>query len=297
MIKLNDDWNTPMRNFLSKLGLKDEVLKKNITPIEIPRSIPVRIAPPKNLIKLEISSIQEVKDFFRKIKDEDVLRLDDTPIVLYIKWSRMINETLKISSLPRLHLINCSKIKEMRSAGRISRYVATSEASGMYDLLCCNNKDIIKRPLLVCQACLATIRKEYPNAISDLALDKPSYQIDMNGWFSISNKEIPGKNLFSDASMVTQGGYTSDWNEVSNKKRTMADWKCSDCKVNLYSKRELLDTHHIDGNPQNNSDYNLAVLCRVCHSNQPMHSHMKDSKDWNYHNKIILNIREYQGIK
>lgn len=294
MIRLNPDWNSPMKEFLSKMGLVDEVKKLNIPAISIPRCVGVKIAPPKELIKLEISSVKEIHSFFEKIKDDEILKVDDNPIVLYIKWSRMINESSQIENLPRLHLINCCKIKEMRLAGRINRYVATSDTSGVFDLLTSNNKDVIKRPLIVCQACLNSIKKETPNAISDFKLNKPSNHIDFEGWFNSGNNSFQGKNLFSSHDMVTKGGYTIDWPEVSLKKRTSANWKCSECKVNLSNRKDLLDTHHIDGNPQNNADSNLAVLCRICHANQPMHSHMKDANDWKAKYRIIANIKSEQ---
>lgn len=296
MIKLNDDWNFPMKDFLSKFNIEDKIKSIGLAPIEIPSSLPPKLPAPSNLIKLEISTLKEVQTFFRGIKDDAILKSGDTPVVLYIKWSRMINPSSSISALPRLHLVNCSKLKEMKSAGRINRYVATSETSGLYDLLSGGSKIPFSRPLMVCQSCLTSIRRDYPNAITNFSLSSPSNKINLEGWFSISSGAIQNSNLFSMPTLVSKGGYTDDWQKISYSKRENALWKCSSCRVDLSNRRELLDTHHIDGNPQNNSNSNLSVLCKICHSNQPMHQHMRDSTDWKSHYSVISRIRSVQGI-
>jgi hypothetical protein len=295
MIKLSDDWNSPMRDFLSKFNLEDQVKSIGLAPIEIPTSLSPRLPTQTNLVKLEISTLKEVQTFFQGIRDDAILKSGNTPVALYIKWSRMINSSSPIGGLPRLHLVNCSKLKEMKSAGRINRYVATSETSGLYDLLSGSNQIGFKRPLLVCQACLTSIRREHPNA-AGINLSKSSNEINLASWFSLSPGSIPHSNLFSTPKMVSTGGYTQDWNRISQNKRDSAGWKCSDCKVNLTNHKYLLDTHHVDGNPQNNIDSNLAVLCRVCHSNQPMHQHMRDTSAWKSQYGIISKIRNPQRI-
>ena len=296
MIKLGQDWNSPMSGFLSTLGLEDKIIEGNLSKIHIPTSISPRLPPPPALVKLEISTMKEVQTFFRGMKEDDILKSGNTPVVLYIKWSRMINLSTATSGLPRLHLVNCSKLREMREAGRINRYVATSETHGVYDLLGGSGKNPLQRSLMVCQACLTSIRRENPNAPSNFGLFKPSNEIDLKGWFSLSPGAIPHANLFSTPTLVSSGGYTPDWSRISQEKRTLAGWKCSGCKVDLINRKDLLDTHHVDGNPQNNMSSNLVVLCKVCHSNQPMHQHMRDVVEWKSQYSTISRLRTHQGI-
>lgn len=296
MIKLGQDWNSPMSGFLSTLGLEDKIIEGNLSKIHIPTSISPRLPPPPALVKLEISTMKEVQTFFRGMKEDDILKSGNTPVVLYIKWSRMINLSTATSGLPRLHLVNCSKLREMREAGRINRYVATSETHGVYDLLGGSGKNPLQRSLIVCQACLTSIRRENPNAPSNFGLFKPSNEIDLKGWFSLSPGAIPHANLFSTPTLVSSGGYTPDWSRISQEKRTLAGWKCSGCKVDLINRKDLLDTHHVDGNPQNNMSSNLVVLCKVCHSNQPMHQHMRDVVEWKSQYSTISRLRTHQGI-
>ncbi len=48
------------------------------------------------------------------------------------------------------------------------------------------------------------------------------------------------------------------------------------CKITLKGRyQKFLDTHHIDGQKNNNHENNLKVLCVKCHSEEPMHAHMR----------------------
>lgn len=42
--------------------------------------------------------------------------------------------------------------------------------------------------------------------------------------------------------------------------------KCGWCEVNPFTGRIPLDVEHIDGNPYNNEESNLTLLCPNCHS-------------------------------
>ncbi len=43
-------------------------------------------------------------------------------------------------------------------------------------------------------------------------------------------------------------------------------FQCGWCEVNIYSNKLTLEIDHIDGNSENNSEYNLVLLCPNCHS-------------------------------
>lgn len=45
--------------------------------------------------------------------------------------------------------------------------------------------------------------------------------------------------------------------------------KCSECgwdKINLFTGKSPLEIDHVDGNPYNNSEENLKLICPNCHS-------------------------------
>ena len=69
------------------------------------------------------------------------------------------------------------------------------------------------------------------------------------------------------------------WVALSRRYRAEQHWICENCGIDLQSRREFLDTHHIRGHAYNSPD-DLKALCVECHSDQtePVdHSFMKGS--------------------
>lgn len=60
--------------------------------------------------------------------------------------------------------------------------------------------------------------------------------------------------------------YPDDWDHIASKAKERAGWKCERCSHphDLRANR-VLTVHHLDGNPANCADWNLAALCQVCH--------------------------------
>ena len=54
--------------------------------------------------------------------------------------------------------------------------------------------------------------------------------------------------------------YHPEWETISKLIREKFGWKCARC-----SSSQALQTHHIDGNPNNNHQENLIPLCSRCH--------------------------------
>jgi len=60
--------------------------------------------------------------------------------------------------------------------------------------------------------------------------------------------------------------YPSNWPAISIRIKTIAGWKCEYCGAVTGAGLFRLETHHIDGNPQNNADSNLIALCALHHN-------------------------------
>ncbi len=62
------------------------------------------------------------------------------------------------------------------------------------------------------------------------------------------------------------GEYTQDWPEVAERIKTKFDGKCERCgHANDLPSGHVLTVHHLDGDKDNNADWNLACLCQRCH--------------------------------
>lgn len=62
------------------------------------------------------------------------------------------------------------------------------------------------------------------------------------------------------------GEYPENWNEIATASKERAGWKCERCGHPHDPKTGYtLTVHHLDLNPENCADWNLAVLCQRCH--------------------------------
>ena len=75
-----------------------------------------------------------------------------------------------------------------------------------------------------------------------------------------------GWRRFGEKSMrpETRAKYPEQWQRWSRLIILVRGNKCERCKLGPRP-RKPLTVHHIDGNPENNSDGNLIVLCSPCH--------------------------------
>lgn len=75
--------------------------------------------------------------------------------------------------------------------------------------------------------------------------------------------------------------YPADWKQISQRIRfERAKGRCEWCGVEHGKPRPdkpstivILTTAHLDQNPENNDDANLAALCQACHLGHDRHQH------------------------
>ena len=77
--------------------------------------------------------------------------------------------------------------------------------------------------------------------------------------------------------------YPRNWKEISNRIRFgRAKSKCELCDAEhdkphwKTGSRVVLTVHHIDGDKNNNSEYNLIALCQRCHLRLDLEKHIKN---------------------
>ena len=112
------------------------------------------------------------------------------------------------------------------------------------------------------------------------ALDFLRQQFDL---FDSQTKNVQSANLTT--------GYAASWSQSSLRFRTLRNFTCEECGVQLRHNRSLLDVHHISGNKGDNRNHNLRSLCKLCHAE--LHTHYSVS---DYHKSRIFELRRSQGL-
>lgn len=231
----------------------------------------------------------------------DLITYKGEQALLYIKATGADKWTLENTpeESMRFHLADCKTLDDMRSKGRFERYVVTNRTDGEFlvdwrDRKTGDSGEIFAK-LKVCRHCLAKLNwRGYRNG-DGLRLAGGGIQERQDVWekFQISEFLMEYSTFFANRPSRTDveapvNDYVKDWPQISEQQRQRARWRCAGCQANLSMHPNLLHCHHKSGVVTDNSDLNLAVLCAICHADQPNHQHMKvTQKD----RSIILDAR------
>ena len=227
-------------------------------------------------VVIDIEDIEISPDGFTQFKGEQIL--------LHIKEFNVFYNG-RPASLPKFHFYQCTTLEGMRSKGRFKRYVATQRKDGYFLIDKMNEGNTehdVEIKLDVCKNCLNRYNQYY----------QKQYTVDN---FDIAKFfEHFGNSQFTETPNYTDenapvSGYSADWNEVSKQRKEQCGYVCQQCGVNLNNYKNLMQTHHTNGVKSDNTSSNLKVLCIECHSEQPLHGHIKS--------KYSHDILEVQRIK
>ena len=209
----------------------------------------------------------------------NLLTYNDEQVILYIKDTRDSKEKLKYSpeQSRRFHVAECKTLSDMRDKGRFERYVVTRRIDGFFTVdwvdFDTGERGEIDAALKVCKNCLKEInferynQKGRPKDVIWGDFSIPSFLREYSTFF-VKLPSRTDKNAPVDE-------YVTGWSKLSRSMRQERNWTCENCGVNLEANKKLLHTHHANGVKTDNNPRNLKVLCAICHSNEPMHNHLK----------------------
>lgn len=206
-----------------------------------------------------------------------VLSYADRQVILFIPdhGSRLDDKLSGRWDGNKFHVADCRTLNEMRQKKRFARYKATYNTSGQFEIYGTSystGEDLnVEAELFVCKNCLNYLNYQ---GYKSGGKKGPIYQkfdiAEFLSQFSTLFKSMPSRH-----EMIDEAGYSDDWKAVSDNYRAAVAYTCEMCHVDLSGNRNLLHTHHINGNKRQNNESNLMALCIDCHRKQPHHDYMR----------------------
>jgi hypothetical protein len=241
----------------------------------------------EEVAKLQKEGIDVELDDIKFLNDGSIA-YKNRRVLLYIRDWRQHG---RYESYPKFHITNCQTLEEMTARGRFQRYVVSTRTDGIfnYNLIDSNRLKTEKEGELdVCKNCLKALNyNNYRDEITREERTKAFKMFDLDEFFirfTCSPIQITPLETNRTAPLSV---YPSDWNEKSAGFKKNANWTCEKCNTSFKGKKpKFLHSHHKNGNIYDNRPSNIEVLCIRCHSKEPYHGFMKESRHY----------KEYMGL-
>jgi len=233
---------------------------------------------------IDIRSLDEIR-----VLTDGTLAYKDRRIVIYIRdISDYGGDRTGIENLPKFHVSNCKKLREMRSQKRFGRYVVAARDDGQFQINVIGGSSTRSalRSLRVCQYCLSELRyQSFSRELPRQRRIRIVSEFTLRRFFELWPRDLIDPMGLESETTAPLNDYTGDFGEHAATVKTQAGHRCQECGIFLGSvdHRKFLHAHHLNGVKYDNSLENLVALCIRCHANQPGHSHLKSSADfWNF---------------
>ncbi len=248
------------------------------------------------LLRAELAEGKEIPLSEVEVSFGGLLTYQGEQVVLYIKDTRQERSTLlhDREEARRFHIAECRTLDRMRREGRFERYVVTTRRDGLFlveatDPMSGSVEELEAR-LGVCRNCLAELDwKRY----GDLNSNEKKHiwnEFSLDDFFAEFATFFRSNPVYSDET-APRGGYAKNWSRISERIRAERNWQCEECGVDLSDHRHLLHCHHKNGVVSDNNSANIAVLCLLCHSEQPAHNYLKPNPKYRL---LIEHLRAQQ---
>lgn len=273
-----------------KLAVDFRQLFANVRKMGVKEWVDFSVDFNSKLIEIEVGELETTKGLEVPLEDIEidpqsgVFTYQGKHIVLFIPdHSFKYNEVIlnpKVSG-NKYHLTDCATLENMRRIGRFKRYHATRNRTGVFRIFGITGQES-EVPLSVCKNCLNKLNYQNYNRNRTRIFDQFSLEEFFTYYetFFRNEPEDVGQN---------EVGYAENWAEISHRYRLSVSYCCENCGVNLSRYKYLLEVHHKNGVKRDNRPENFRALCRLCHSEEEHHQHIKIS---DIDRQLIENLRK-----
>jgi hypothetical protein len=224
---------------------------------------------------IELQSLDELR-----VLADGTLAYKDRRVLLYIRDVPNYGRRSR-DELPKFHVSNCQKLRDMRAQRRFNRYVVATRDDGKFQINLIQDRSETRtsfEELRVCQYCLGEIQYEnFSHNLARATRAKIVSAFTVKRFFELWPVAlVDGTGLDTDAT-APLNDYSGDFGLHAGAAKERAGFRCTVCSVDLspLSLRQYLHAHHENGLKFDNRAENLRVLCIRCHSDQPGHGHMR----------------------
>jgi hypothetical protein len=212
-----------------------------------------------------------------RVLDDGTLAFKDYRVLLYI---RDVNSYSGQQQMPRFHLTFCSTLQQMRQNKRFARYVVANRDDGLFQVnLVGKSTEPSVLELNVCKNCLTHLNwKDYRTQDTRAAQDAIVRKFVLTDFFAAYPQDLVAVKPIHTSETAPLNTYPPDWAAISQAARQAAHFRCAKCTIVLRgTESKYLHAHHKNGQKNDSRPDNLEVLCVRCHSNEPLHGHLKAS--------------------
>lgn len=219
---------------------------------------------------IEIGSWDEIS-----VEPDDTLSYRGKRVVIYIRDVQLYHDNY---SLPKFHLVYCATLQNMRRQRRWHRYVVANRDDGYFSVNFVGDHTSKVERLAICQNCLSGMGwDEFSSALSRAEKQEIVAKFSIQQFFERYPKDLISVLPSYSADLAPLNDYSADWGMLSERAKHERGYSCERCGVRLVGvDRKYLHVHHVNGDRSDNSSDNLEVLCIRCHSEQPMHIHLRN---------------------
>ncbi|MBM3350144.1 MAG: HNH endonuclease [Betaproteobacteria bacterium] len=238
---------------------------------------------------------QEVSIGEIEFAGDGTLKYKGRHVILHIRDVTAYHQEI---SLPKYHLANCSKLKEMWAHGKSERYVVATRRDGRFRVSVSrdgkNTWSESEEALDVCKLCLGELDWNSYSTSNNPRKRQIFEQFELEAFFArFPNSPVTYTPLHTDIT-APRNEYPPNFSQISVSFRESINYQCQRCGADLSAKNlhRFLHVHHKDGVKSNCLPGNLVALCIECHVSQPHHRHLNSLPDLKEYRRLRRNTSQ-----